>query len=223
MAIMVSDHLAHESEFRGQDSVDRRGNKVILLAGVGALGSWLVDLLVRQGYTSLTVLDRDSVEGANFGTQNYGNEDIGRKKATAIATRIFRRLKINVAAIDKELRSSNAKKILGGFGLVIDLFDNVESRMLLKEFCEAQKIPCLHVGMSGDGFSEIEWNENYRAHPPAEVVDQEEPCDYPLASNLVHITVGLAAEVINKFIDGGVKESVHFTLKDMHVHRWPNG
>ncbi len=69
--------------------------------------------------------------------------------------------------------------------------------------------------MSADGFAEIEWNENYRAHPVPEE-DEDAPCDYPLAANLVHFAVAIASEVVNKFVDTGVKESVHFTLGDLH-------
>lgn len=216
------EHLVHESAYRGEPVIQQRSKVSVLVLGSGALGSWLLDLLARQGYTRLTVLDFDRVERKNFGTQNFGKADIGRMKATIAANNLVVRLGVQCKAIAEKLTASNARKILNdGFGLVIDAFDNHESREIVKETCVKLGVPCLHCGMSGDGFAEIEWNENYISRPAAPVLDASgEPCEYPLASNLVSFTVALAAEAVNSFVDNGIKRSVHFTLRDLHCHSW---
>lgn len=213
----LADHLAHESRFRGAEALQRRATFPITICGCGALGSWLLDLLVRQGYHAATIIDRERVDKANYGTQNYGQRDTGRMKASISANNLYMRLGVKVVAVDDEVKPTNVQRLIKGSGLVIDLFDNPESRNLLRDACKTAGIPCLHAGMSGDGFAEVEWNENYTAHPNPPAAGNE-PCDYPLAANLVHFTVGLVAEVVNRFVDTGVKQSVHFTLKDMHVH-----
>lgn len=208
-------HLVHESEYRGEEIVAARGSAKIICCGAGAIGSNLLDLLAVQGYHALVVIDKDRVESGNLGTQAYTPADAGRMKASQLSAFIFRKLKVKVEAIDTELKSSNVKKLLSGAKLVIDAFDNACSRNLVQDFCKKSSIPCLHIGMSVDGFAEIEWNENYHAHEPPP--GEHAPCDYPLAVNLVKFTVAMAAEVINSFIDYGKKRAIHFTLKDMRV------
>ena len=215
------EYLGHEAEFRGSDVMAHRASKHILILGCGALGGWLTDLLVRQGYISLIVLDNDRVEKKNAGVQNFDVRDIGRKKARQTRARIFDRYQVNIGFIEDRLRQTNVKKILDrdpGFDLVIDVFDNTESRNLVRKACDDLNISCLHVGLSHDGFAEIEWNANYCAHPLPVEDDVEAPCEYPLAANLVHLAVGLAGEVVNQFMETGKMQSVHFTLRDLHVH-----
>ncbi len=218
-------HLGHESAYRGEDLVTKRAETKIVLLGVGALGSWLLDLLARQGFTSITIVDFDKVDDTNFGTQNYGARERGREKVAIAARNLYLRLGVSVEAISQKVTAKNVNKILKDADLVVDLFDNHESRNLVRDHCADKGINCLHAGMSHDGFAEVEWNENYRAHPvPVEQDDTDVPCEYPLASNLVHITVGLVSEIITRFVDTGVKESVHFTLGDLHTHKvWSSG
>lgn len=214
----LPDSLVHEAEFRGSDIVHKRATKRLFLCGIGALGSRLLDILIAQGYLSISILDKDRVEPSNCGVQNYGLSDVGRMKATQSQILTARKFGINIDAKAIELREGNVK-ILKDYDLVIDVFDNAASRKIIKDYCLKQKIQCVHCGMSSDGFTEIEWNENYiiREIPDA---DEQPPCDYPLATNLVVLSVGLLAEVVNRYIDCGVKQSLHFTLKDMHVHRF---
>lgn len=214
----MTDYLGHESEYRGEELVAKRQSTQIVIMGIGALGSKLVNLLATQGYTTLTLVDRERVEAKNYGTQDYGRRDVGRMKASQSRANLLARLGAlkNVQAVDKQVTDGNVERLIRGADLVLDCFDNYESRLLLKTACDG-KVACLHIGMSGDGFAEIEWNENYRPlKMPEQVDDEGNPCEYPLAANLVHITVGLAAEIINKFVDDGKRESVHFTLKDFH-------
>jgi hypothetical protein len=215
----MNEHLGHENEYRGEAVVTKRGDTLIVMMGAGALGSKLVGLLATQGYTQQTVIDFDRVEAKNYGTQDFGRRDVGRMKASQVVNNLYVRIGVKLTSMEKKVTASNVDRMVRGAGLVVDCFDNHESRQLLQDACKKANVPCLHLGMSGDGFAEIEWNENYRSHPTPNQpqADEENPCEYPLAANLVHLTVGLAAEVINKFVDDGVKQSVQFTLKDFHA------
>ena len=220
-------HLEHELAFRGNmNLINNRKTSDIRLCGVGALGSWLADILARQGYENMTFIDKDKVERGNFGTQNYGNVDVGRSKAIQCSHGIMRRLGVKSSPIHKTLTNMNVKSLVKDADLVVDLLDNVESRGLVKDACESLSISCLHGGMSTTGFSEICWNEKYQVGEANEPVNDPEPCDYPLAANLVHFTVAILAEVINSFIDEGIKRDVEFTIRDMNVdirrEKWKN-
>ncbi len=215
----TNQHLQHETLYRGEKALQRRKKARVLLCGGGALGSWLADLLARQGYENLTVLDKDKVEEANFGTQCFGKQDAGRPKSAMIKFNTWRRLGIKVTDIHKELTATNAKKELSNFDLVVDVFDNVPSRQLIRQTCLDRKIPCLHSGLAAIGYFGITWNERYVEREPPADADPDGPCEYPLAANLVILCVGATAEVINRFIDSRERRDVGFWLKSM---TWEN-
>ena len=209
------DILTHEMMYRGRKTVEQRSKTAILVCGAGALGSRLLDLLACQGYAP-SIVDFDKVERHNLGNQHFSPSDIGKMKATQAANNVFRRLGTKVTAIDKKVTAENVSKIIRGQHLVVDVFDNAESRQLIVDACRESDIAAIHGGM-GSSFAEVEWNENY--HPHAVPVDANAPCEYPLAVNLVLFTVSILAEVINGYVDRKEKRSIHFTLKDMHIDR----
>ena len=82
----------------------------------------------------------------------------------------------------------------------------------MTDYCLNLNLPCLHVGLSSD-YAEVIWNENYRV--PSDVND--DVCDYPLARNLVVLTVGVASETMMKFITTGKRLSYTITFKDFSI------
>jgi len=69
---------------RGQLSALLRSQRTLLL-GAGALGSFLAEMLVRGGATTMTVLDGDIVGVGNLVRHTLGVGDIGHGKATRLA------------------------------------------------------------------------------------------------------------------------------------------
>ena len=62
--------------------------KVVILAGVGGIGSYVGFLLARMKPRSLFIYDDDIVEFANMSGQLYSKEDVGRKKVDALASMV---------------------------------------------------------------------------------------------------------------------------------------
>ena len=62
--------------------------KVIILAGIGGIGSWLTLLLARLKPASMFIYDDDIVEAVNMSGQLYGQSDLGRTKVSALAEMI---------------------------------------------------------------------------------------------------------------------------------------
>jgi len=205
-------HTHHEALYRGPDVLARLAALRVALCGGGALGSHLADNLVRQGLRSLRVIDHDTVEAHNVGTQLYGNAEVGAKKAEALKTRLFRSCGIEIDAVAKELTERTADKLLAGAGLVIDTFDNSASRRLVRDACRRLGLPCLHVGLNAD-YAEVLWDAGYRV--PNDV--GADVCDYPLARNLVLLAVAVASEVVVRFAADGSRENWTVTLKDFAV------
>jgi hypothetical protein len=146
-------------------------------------------------------------------TQPFYRTDTGAHKAKILAHSLYRALGVKVDARIEELRSDNALKLLDG--LVIDAFDNSASRAAVKAACEEAHLSCLHVGLA-NGYAEVIWNESYRV-PSA---SQDDICDYPLARNLVMLTVAVACEVVMLYVATGQRESYTITLGDFAVRRF---
>jgi len=210
---MASKYL-HEEIYRGAESVAKLAEPLVTICGVGALGSNLADNLARQGFRNLRVIDRDRVEEHNVNTQLYGASDVGAWKTEVLRNQLFRSVEIEVESIAKTLDDRSARKLLKGADLVIDTFDNSDSRRILQQQCRDSNIECLHVGLYED-YCEVVWDEAYRI--PRDVTG--DVCEYALARNLVLLAVTIASEIIIRFVLSEERQSHSATLRDFVVQR----
>ncbi len=209
----MTETLLHERLYRGADALAKLAARRIVLCGAGALGSLLADNLTRQGIRQLTVIDDDRIEQHNVGTQLYGLDDIGAYKTDALRAHIFRATGVEIKTVRQRLDERTAKKFLRDVDLVIDTFDNSAARRVVTEFCAAQSVPCLHLGMFQD-YGEARWNEQYRV--PSDVVAPN-VCDYPLARNLILLLVSVGSETLVRFILENNQENFSLTLRDLKI------
>jgi molybdopterin/thiamine biosynthesis adenylyltransferase len=208
----MADKFHHESIYRGGEQVARLADQPLTICGAGALGSHLADNLARQGFRRLRVVDRDRIEEHNVGTQLYGESDVGAWKVEVLRQRLFRATGVEIEAVRKDLTNRSAKSLLQDGGLVVDTFDNSASRRLVQEGCRTLGLPCLHVGLYAD-YGEVVWDERYRV--PGDVGG--DVCDYPLARNLVLLTVAVASEEIVRFALTGARQDWSVTLRDFAI------
>lgn len=71
----------------------------------------------------------------------------------------------------------------------------------------------MHLGLF-EGYGEVVWDGQYRV--PDDVV-AEDTCDYPLARNIVLLTVAIATESLIRFVLDGEHVSRSITLGDFAV------
>jgi molybdopterin/thiamine biosynthesis adenylyltransferase len=211
---MSTNAFLHENLYRGAAALEKIARARFVICGAGALGSPLVDNLVRHGARDLKVIDQDRVEEHNIGAQVYDQNEIGAWKVQALAERSFRATGIEIEAVAKELNEGNVKKFLREANVVIDVFDNSHSRRVVTEYCCDAGLNCLHLGVNED-YGQVRWNENYRV--PGDVL-QGDNCDYPLARNLSLFIVALGTEAVLRFIIKGQKENYSFTLGDLAIN-----
>jgi hypothetical protein len=202
----------HEALYRGPAGLEKLAALPLTLCGAGALGSNLAENLVRQGFSKLRVIDRDRVEEHNVSTQVYGEADIGAWKVEVLRQRLFRVAGVEIDAVRKELTDRTARGLLQDGGLVIDSFDNSASRRLVQEHCRALKADCLHIGLFAD-YGEVVWDDQYRV--PGDIGG--DVCDYPLARNLILLTVAVASEVLIRHVLAGIRENWTATLGDFAI------
>ncbi|MDZ8108119.1 MAG: ThiF family adenylyltransferase [Nostoc sp. DedQUE12a] len=202
----------HEQLYRSNVVMAKLKNYPVTICGAGALGANIAENLARSGFEKLTVIDRDRIEERNLSTQPYYRSDVGAFKAKILANNLYRAIGTKVDAKTKELTSANVNQLLQDSQLIIDVFDNSVARQIVKDYADKFNIPCLHVGLAAD-YAEVIWNDVYRV--PSEVND--DVCDYPLARNLVILTVAVACEAIISFIATAEQRNFTITLKDLTV------
>jgi molybdopterin/thiamine biosynthesis adenylyltransferase len=211
----MRDAFHHETLYRGQAALARLAGIRLTVCGAGAVGSNLVDNLVRQGLRRVTVIDDDRIEAHNIGTQTYAEGDVGAFKVEILQAEMFRAANVEIEAVRKRLTKGNVAQLLAGADLVVDGFDNHEARALVTAHCQERRVPCLHVGL-GAGYAEVRWNEGYRV--PLDVVGEgADVCDYPMARNLIQFAVALASEAIVRYVLEGKRQEFSFTLQDLSV------
>lgn len=202
----------HEQLQRGVRAMTRLRDARITVCGAGALGANLAESLARCGAGHLRVVDRDRVEERNLSTQPYALDDIGGHKARVLAYAIFRAVGLEVTALTQELTSRNAPRLLSESDLVVDCFDNSVAREAVARYCHDAHVPCLHVGLA-NGYAEVLWDEVYRVPSDA----QDDICDYPLARNLVTLTVAVAGETVITALSTGERRNWTATLGDLSI------
>ena len=207
----------HERLYRGNAFIKQMRQLRLTVCGAGAVGSHLVNNMVRQGISTVTVIDFDRVEQHNIGAQTYTESDIGLFKVDALQSEVFRAVGVEISAVRQKLTERNVRIRLKDMDLVVDGFDNHVSRKVTTEYCREAAINCLHVGLSAD-YAEVLWNENYI--PPQDMAT-EDVCDYPMTRNLIQFAVALVSEAIVRFIIAGRKDDYSFTLNDLKVN-WCN-
>lgn len=80
-SLLVSETTSRFSSAMWFDSVQ---SKVITLAGLGGIGSYVAFLLSRLSVNHVALYDDDVVEMGNLSGQLYGFNDVGREKVSAI-------------------------------------------------------------------------------------------------------------------------------------------
>jgi molybdopterin/thiamine biosynthesis adenylyltransferase len=205
----------HETRYRGKQLLDRLAHARITVCGAGSLGANLVEQLARCGATGLTSIDRDRLEEQNLATQPYGRSELGAYKATVLSAQLYRALGLEVQAVCKEINPDSAPRLLRGSQLVVDCLDNRAGRLCLQETCRQFGIPLLHAGLNGD-YAEVVWDALYAVPSGA----GEDVCDYPLARNLVTMTVACLAEVIFTWLETQECQNLSITLRDFAVRTW---
>ncbi len=134
----------------------------ILFCGGGALGSHGI-LIGRDLQEDLSVVDFDRVETKNLVSQWFVKPMVGKNKATALKTQAHNFLGLKVKDYSVRLTEANVETILGEHDLIVDCFDNAESRGLVQDFVRANEKPCVHAGLAPDGeFGAIRWDRDFK-------------------------------------------------------------
>ena len=102
------------------------------IAGAGGLGSNVAAHLVRAGVRRFVIADFDVVSASNLNRQFFFRDQVGRRKTSALAENL-RRIEpdLDLTLHDARLDASNLRPIFGMCDVVVEAFDNIESKSAL--------------------------------------------------------------------------------------------
>lgn len=120
----------------GEENFNKIQTKKILLIGVGGVGSFALESLVRNGFNNITVVDFDKVDITNLNRQLITNStNIGKSK---VIEAILRAKEINpsisIDGVEKRLTTDNISQILDmNYDYIIDACDDINIKFTLME------------------------------------------------------------------------------------------
>ena len=118
----------------GDEGMSRIAEKRVIIFGVGGVGSWCAESLVRSGIRKLTIVDSDCVSVTNINRQLMATtKTVGQVKVDALKERL---LTINPSAEITALQQVFNAETASQFGLeeydyIIDAIDSLKDKALL--------------------------------------------------------------------------------------------
>lgn len=130
----------------GEEALARLQASFVVVAGMGSVGSFAVESLVRTGIGRIRLVDFDVVNRSNINRQLYALEStIGRKKVEVARERV---LQINpagdVEALELFIDDTNVNRVLDGSpAVIIDAIDSVNPKATLLAAAVEAGIPVI--------------------------------------------------------------------------------
>ena len=118
----------------GDEAMCRIGEKRVIIFGVGGVGSWCAESLVRSGIKHLTIVDSDRVCITNINRQLMAtSKTVGQVKVEALKERL---LSINpsaeINALQQIFTAETAESFdIGSYEYIIDAIDSLKDKALL--------------------------------------------------------------------------------------------
>ncbi len=140
---MTEDISTRTSLLIGEEGVSKLRDSFVVVAGVGAVGGYALEGLVRAGVGHIRVVDSDVFSESNLNRQILAIKDtVGRPKVE-VATERARSInpEIDIEAIDTMVSADTVPDILSGSpDALVDAIDTVEHKTALLRYAAENKI-----------------------------------------------------------------------------------
>ncbi len=129
----------------GEEAVERLNNSHVLVIGLGGVGSYAAEQIVRAGIGSLTMVDGDEVQLTNINRQLPADvHTVGQKKSHVLKKRYLSiNPELNLNVVDTYLEDSKMSDFIKHTkpDFVIDAIDTLSPKIFLIKACVEQQIP----------------------------------------------------------------------------------
>lgn len=130
----------------GVAALERLQNSSVAVFGIGGVGGYAVEALVRGGIGRLTLIDFDNVCATNINRQIHALEEtVGRSKVEVMAERC-RAINPQVEIVAKHTAyqsETSDELLLPQFDYVLDCIDSIGDKLHLIQSCRQRKLPII--------------------------------------------------------------------------------
>ncbi len=127
----------------GFDSLEKIKQKRVLILGIGGVGGYVAEALVRSGISKIVIVDYDIVDITNINRQIIAlNSTLGKKKVDVLEQRLKDiNPELEIKTFDLFFDSKTKDKILdNNLDFIIDCCDSLESKKLIIKEALIRKI-----------------------------------------------------------------------------------
>ena len=149
----MSEQFSRTAAILGEDAMTRLQNARVAVFGVGGVGGYAVEALVRSGVGTVDVFDKDDVSISNLNRQIIAlHSTVGQDKVSVLAARMR---DINPEVVIREHKMfylpENADEIdLTQYDFVVDAVDTVAAKIELAVRCERLSVPLIAAMGAGN-------------------------------------------------------------------------
>lgn len=132
----------------GEDSLNKIKEKHILVIGVGGVGGYVVESLVRSGIENITLVDYDTIDISNINRQIIAKENnVGKLKVEVFKERIKEINKnVKVTPLTIKLDENNLDTLFEThYDYIVDACDTLIIKKLLIKKCYEKNIKLITV------------------------------------------------------------------------------
>ncbi len=142
----MNEQFSRTEALIGKDNLNKLKNSRVAVFGIGGVGGYAVEALVRSGIGHIDIIDNDKIDISNINRQIIATHNtVGQYKVEAAQNRIF---EINPECTVKKHKifySGETEHLidLKTYDYIIDAIDSVTSKILLICNAKAKNIPII--------------------------------------------------------------------------------
>lgn len=136
----------------GKNNIQKLANSKVIVYGIGGVGSFVVEGLVRAGVENIILVDNDVIVSSNLNRQIHATiSNIGKLKVDCMKERILSiNPKVNVETyIPQDIENGEETLIDDTIDYVVDAVDTITTKLKLIQRAKDKRIPiisCMGTG-----------------------------------------------------------------------------
>lgn len=118
----------------------------VLVVGAGGLGCPVLQYLTAAGVGTIGIAEFDLVDENNLQRQVlYRSDDVGKLKSIIVKDRLgLLNPLVNLEIFNLRIDTSNSRKIVQNYDIIVDATDNLSSRYIINDACVSTDKPMVH-------------------------------------------------------------------------------
>lgn len=143
----MDNFLDRQISLIGKENNEKIAGAKIALFGVGGVGSYVLEMFLRNGIRNILLCDFDIVDETNINRQLVAyNDTIGKKKVDVAKKRAKSiNEKVEMITYDEKVSEDNIYDMLKDFNpdYIIDCIDDVDAKITIMKYAYENNIKCI--------------------------------------------------------------------------------